>query len=133
MNTARNPGARRLDSRSGPAVRTCSHLLVAFSLAVLLAGCGKESESVNPPASSVSATQEAPQVVPTPQQTPQAPLAVVELTELNRELRKWILRNRRPPQSFEEFAASAPVQATPPPPGKKYVLTKQMRIVLADR
>jgi hypothetical protein len=59
--------------------------------------------------------------------------ASVDLEQLSRELRKWIVRNRRPPKSFEEFAASANVQIPQPPPGKKYAVSKTMHVVLVNR
>jgi len=52
---------------------------------------------------------------------------------LDRELRKWILRNRRPPKNFEDFAATSGVEIPPPPGGKKYVVDKTMHVVLANR
>jgi hypothetical protein len=53
--------------------------------------------------------------------------------ELEREVRKWILRYRRTPRSFEEFISTTPMQIPPPPPGKKYVLTREMKVVLENR
>jgi hypothetical protein len=61
------------------------------------------------------------------------PPAAPDLKELNRNLLRWILGNRRRPQNFEEFAATANVPIPPPPAGKKYVLGKDMHIQLVDR
>jgi hypothetical protein len=61
------------------------------------------------------------------------PSAAPDLKELNRNLLRWILGNRRRPQNFEEFAATANVPIPPPPAGKKYVLGKDMHIQLVDR
>ena len=55
------------------------------------------------------------------------------LAQLTREVRKWIVRHQRPPKSFEEFAASAAVQIPPAPPGKKFALGKQMRVIVVNR
>jgi len=56
-----------------------------------------------------------------------------DMAELNRVARLWILRNQRRPTSWENFAAHAGVQIPPPPPGKKFVLNKDMRVTLVDR
>ena len=64
--------------------------------------------------------------------TPGAP-TVSDQAELNRELRKWLLRNRRPPRDFEDFAATAGIQIAPPPDGKKYAIDKTMHVVLVKR
>ncbi len=61
------------------------------------------------------------------------PAAEPDLKELNRSLLRWILGNRRRPQNFEDFAATAGVTIPPPPAGKKYILGKDMHIVLVDR
>jgi hypothetical protein len=52
---------------------------------------------------------------------------------MDRELRKWIVRNRRPPKNFEDFAATAGVSIPPAPDGKKYVIDKTMHVILAKR
>lgn len=55
------------------------------------------------------------------------------LTQLTREVRKWIVRHQRPPKNFEEFAASATVTIPPAPPGKKFALGKPMRVIVVNR
>ena len=57
----------------------------------------------------------------------------VVLAQLTREVRKWIVRHQRPPQDFEEFAASAPSPIPPAPAGKKFALGKQMRVIVVKR
>jgi hypothetical protein len=59
--------------------------------------------------------------------------AAPDLVELRRALARWLVRNRRPPANFEDFAATAGVVIPPPPAGKKYVITKRMEILLVDR
>jgi hypothetical protein len=56
-----------------------------------------------------------------------------DMAALDRAARLWMFQNRRRPTSWEDFAAHASVQIPPPPPGKKYVLSKDMRVTLVDR
>lgn len=122
--------------------------LLAGLLALLMAtgfgvGCKKES-AVEPPTSPEENAQlqrnVSPDAPPTSSQNrPQTlnvapqedPDAVVK--QLNRELARWMLRNKRTPSSFEEFVSSAQLQVPPAPAGKKYVLNKDVRIVLANQ
>lgn len=53
--------------------------------------------------------------------------------QLNRVARLWMLRNQRRPTSWEDFVAHAGAPIPPPPPGKKYVLSRSMRVTLEDR
>jgi hypothetical protein len=55
------------------------------------------------------------------------------LAQMTRELRRWIVRNQKKPSSYEEFASSARLDAPPPPAGKKYSLSKNMKIVLVNQ
>jgi hypothetical protein len=52
---------------------------------------------------------------------------------MTRELRRWIVRHQKKPASYEEFAASANLEAPAPPPGKKYALSRDMKVVLVKR
>jgi len=42
------------------------------------------------------------------------------------------MANRRVPKNFQDFASTAGVTIPPPPPGKKYMLSNDMHIILAD-
>ena len=53
------------------------------------------------------------------------------LAELTRELRRTMI-GRKLSGSFEEFVAIRNLQVPPPPPGKKYAINKQWRVVLVD-
>ena len=99
-------------------------LTLAFTFVLLLPGCGKKPESASPaPVPATAAT------------TPGGAItnAEVDLSELSRELRKWIVRNQRPPKNFEEFAAGSGMQIPPAPPGKKYAVDKTMHVILVNR
>jgi len=119
-------------------------LLLLASAAVLVAGCGKKSGTPpagqTPPVQSTQSTTEATAPVstvnsqsPGPATNVAAPNATPDLNALNMALRQWLMRNRRTPANFEEFAATAGVTIPPPPAGKKYAITKRMEVVLVDR
>ena len=117
-------------------------LVAATGLAV---GCGKHDDA---PAVAVAATnapapgdQTAPGTVPGAMPTPatQQVIAAPEngdlnatLAELTRELRRTMI-GRRLSGSFEEFVAIRNLKVPPPPPGKKYAISKQWRVVLVDQ
>ena len=113
--------------------------LTLAMVALWMASCRKKAEVVNTsteeshapiaqPVTTVSDSNSAPMLA----LPPAADLDAV-LTQLTREVRKWIVRHQRPPQNFEEFAASASVQIPPAPAGKKFALSKQMRVVVVNR
>ena|ERR1035438_6086822 len=113
--------------------------LVAVTL--LAAGCHKPKPPAVQAAEEQNTNQAAPDQAPVYQQPTSASPAVVsaqppaapDLKELNRGVLRWILGNRRRPQNFEEFAATAGVTIPPPPAGKKYALGKDMHVQLVDR
>src|SRR5437660_12103466 len=47
------------------------------------------------------------------------------LEQLSLELRKYVVRSRSVPKTYEEFIAKSNVHAPPPPEGKKYVIENQ--------
>jgi hypothetical protein len=95
-----------------------------LGLLLLAWGCDQKSES-SAPAPGL-ATQG---IAPAPTGTE----ADAQLEELTRELRRWIVRTKQRPGTFEEFITSARLTAPSPPPGKKYVISREMRVVLVDR
>lgn len=108
-----------------------------FSLA-LLAGCKKDAgtDPVTAPETNSIAAEVSHAPVYTTPKTPAVvvtPAGAPDFSEMNREVRRWILRNQRPPKSFEEFAASANAQFPPPPAGKKYALDKTMHVILVKK
>ena len=69
-------------------------------------------------------------VPPAPVVVPDSPDTAATLSQLSLELRKYVVRTRIAPKTFEEFIAVSQVQAPAPPPGKKYVI-KSGAVVLA--
>lgn len=120
----RNPPRRRTQTN-----RSFSKLLLLGLATVTLLstgpGCGKDNSPL--------------QGAVEPSKPPPGPLPPVvdnagqtDMDELNRTLVRWILRNKRRPNSYEDFAATAGVQLPTPPAGKKFVIGKDMRIVLQN-
>ena len=98
--------------------------LVLLGLWLLATGCGRKTES--PALTPGLATQGSnPEAAST--------YADANLAQLTRDLRRWIVKTKQRPASFEEFAASAGVAVPEPPAGRKYVISKEMRVILADR
>lgn len=125
-----------------PAVPVSRILLVCFLpllLSAVLTGCGKEDEPSPTPAAPAAGTVVEPSRAPVYKPAPQTavpaatPAGEPDFASMNRELRRWILRNQRPPKDFEEFAASSGVQFPPPPAGKRYAIDKTMHVVLVKR
>jgi hypothetical protein len=98
--------------------------ILAAGLVCGLTGCKKSQNEVPPSTNSTQAVASASQTA-----VPAAP----DLDELTRQVRRWILKNQRPPKNFEDFASTTSYQVPPPPPGKKYVLNRQMHVVLENR
>ncbi len=87
-----------------------------------------------------TAGQPAPAAKPAAPQANQAPGATltqpdgaVDMPELQRTVIRWVVSNRRRPNSFEDFAATAGVPIPPPPAGKKYILTRDLHVQLVNR
>ena len=95
----------------------CTSLVAAIAICVV--GCKKKEEPAPPSTQAEAAPKVANATTPAGEQV-----------DLNREVRRWILANRRPPKNFEEFASSSGVNIPPPPTGKKYVLDKSMHVTL---
>ena len=54
------------------------------------------------------------------------------LAQLSRELRRYVVRTRAVPRTFDEFIEKSHLQAPPPPAGKKYAIQGQA-VVLVRR
>lgn len=99
-------------------------IVVAGVLMGMIAGCSKPAEPTT-----------APQGMATQGSSAEAASTYADpnLTELTRQLRRWIVATKKRPTSFEDFAASAKITVPPAPAGKKYELSKEMRVTLVDR
>lgn len=57
----------------------------------------------------------------------------IDLAQLTRDLKRWIITTKERPASFEDYVARAKVKVPPAPPGKKFAISKEMRVILIDR
>jgi hypothetical protein len=126
-------------------------LFLALVVVALVPGCGKKSETstpapeaanptavtdaqaAKPPESPASAPIPAPIAAPTTTAGGANTNAPPDVAQLTFQLRRWIVMNHKTPKTFEEFVSMAKIQPPPAPPGKKYVLGPQAKVILADR
>jgi len=122
-------------------VKTARRNCVIIALALAIgAGCRKSDSSAS--SAMASAAENQPQsTAPGPAPTPATPVVVAApddgnvqatLAQLTRELHRTMI-GRRLSGSFEEFVTIRNLAVPPPPPGKKYIITKQWRVDLADK
>lgn len=144
MNKISNHGDR-MDRWSGLQSAVPLAALVT-ALSCLLIGCGKkqapQATAVSPAGSqdqsqnSNGQTAAAPDLshaVPPQLAAPSgADLQARNIHQMERVLVGWIISTHHRPNSFEEFVAATRIQVPPPPPGKKYVIAKNMHIILVD-
>lgn len=127
-------------------------LIVALAgCGLVFSGCGKKTPTAQTPA----AVNETP--APAAAETPAPPMAAdtvstdhpeavvlsrqplttangsPDLGEINRTMIRWIVRNRRAPSSFGEFAATAGVTIPPPPAGQKYIIGGDKHVLLVPQ
>ena len=109
-------------------------------VAVVATGCGKANTAAPPVTqNSAAATPAAPSPAAQADTAAPQPVAMTSSNDspqtlqlLNRALLHWMIKNRRHPENFEEFANSANIQIPDPPAGKKYALNGRGFIVLVD-
>lgn len=115
---------------------------VMYAIALIASGCsrnsGETSKTGDPTNQLVQNLNPASVQPPEAQLDPGTETAAqaegqVNLTELNHAAKFWMFRNRRRPTSWDDFAAHAGMAIPPAPPGKKYVLSRDMRVSLVDR
>ncbi len=113
-------------------------LIVALTVAALVAGCKRHDEAAGLAADQASGAPPSPRG-PGPMPTSTEPVVVTNtgdvnstLQQLSEELRKYVIRTRSVPRDFEEFAAKSKAQFPPPPAGKKYAIQGQA-VVLARK
>jgi hypothetical protein len=126
-------------------MRTPLFIILGMVLVLAGGGCGKKAvplATVTPP---VDAASQPASPAPQPAQANMAaqasesasalaqPGGQVDMAELQRWVVRWVVAHHHKPASFEEFAASAGVTIPPPPVGKKYILQKDLHVVLANR
>jgi hypothetical protein len=127
--------------------------LLLSALVIALAGCGSKEEAGTPTS---EATPNVPasdqQQAAEPQAPGDGPVALPsagsgaageeaktpegkpDLDALTRQLRGWMMSNRvGPPKSFDAWAAAAGIKVPPPPPGKKYAISKTAWVILEDK
>jgi hypothetical protein len=119
-----------------------------FLLALLLAAltaCKKHEPALTPKVSPSgepgAAIPEAASASEHPTSLPAIPVKIVApengntdaiLGRLSMELRKYVVRTRSAPKSFEEFAANTHLEAPAPPEGRKYAISRGT-VVLVNR
>ena len=85
--------------------------VIVIVLALILAGCGKNDGGV--------ATNNDPEME-------------ARLTQLTRELHHTMV-GRKLNRDFDEFIALSKLEVPPPPPGKKYAINQQWKVILVDK
>ena len=108
---------------------------LALIVALGAGGCGKKAtqQAAPPPA---PATAPAPAQSPPQAQSSTQPAVQQtqpDLADINRTLIRWIIRNKRRPASFEDFAATADTPVPPAPAGKKYIIAQNMHVQLVNQ
>jgi len=115
--------------------------LTVSGVALLAVGCGKHAATPAPAQATTPAADHLPAPANPPNPAPSAAATAnpvvdangaADLGELSRQLRGWIVGHRRLPQSFEEFVSTANLKVPPPPPGKKYAISKST-VILVNR
>lgn len=121
-------------------------LLLAFSIPLLVLGCGKKSETAGSPSPNAVATAENPVATAKDQEVPPAPTVSQPLTtgagdysaalaELTQAVRKYSIENRRRPNSLSEVVVAGYVRNMPQaPPGKRFeIQPKGTQVVLVNQ
>jgi len=117
-------------------------VFLAVVIAAGLAGGCKKHETVitataSPPDDLAASSPGPPIRGPGPIAPPPASIVVpdtgdvnVTLDQLSLELRKYVVRARKVPKTFEEFIAQSNVHPPPAPAGKKYAIHGQVIVLV---
>jgi hypothetical protein len=97
--------------------------LLIIAMVTFGSGCGKKAETTG---QTGMATQGDPRPV-----TENYP--GIDLDQMTRDLKRWIVSTKQRPGTFEEYVAKTKITVPPAPAGKKFVISKQMRVTLVDR
>lgn len=121
---------------TSPVFRFLVCLVPAIVLIFFAAGCGKKSNATDPAQSSATQQSTAPGPAPTPAERVAIPPAEngdinATLAQLTKELRRTMV-GRRLNRNFDEFVALRNLQVPPPPPGKKYAISQQWKVILVN-
>jgi len=124
-----------------PANLLIGSTLIIVAVALLSSGCKKAQPPISTEQVSTASQTNPADTDHTPVYQPSSavapagvpPVAGPDLGELNRGMIRWIVANRRRPNNFEDFAATANMVIPPPPTGKKYVIDSTMHIQLVNR
>jgi hypothetical protein len=113
---------------------------IGAAIMLFVSGCSRKSSDTANSQANAQANQVVETANPAPPAQPASAAAPSvqaggepNMAELDRVARRWMFRNRRHPTNFEDFTAHAGVEIPPPPPGKKYVLSKDMHISLVNQ
>jgi len=123
------------------APRRCQYVIASVRTAIFILlltlgaiGCGRKAVQTAAPQSApitVSAAAQPAQIQS--QASPLIKNGEPDLTEINRAMVRWLVRNQRRPASFADFAATADAPIPPAPAGKKYVLAPNMHVQLVSQ
>lgn len=135
MNTASNSAGP--NAIAFPAFKLFACLVLpAMILVFFTTSCGKKSV----PDESASSSANQPNTAPAPAPTPSEPVTIkpadngdinATLAQLTHELRRTMV-GRRLNRNFDEFVALRNLQVPPPPPGKKYAISQQWKVILVN-
>ncbi len=119
-----------------PAFRLFVCLMTAIVLTFFAAGCGKKGIPTDSAQSSATQQSTAPGPAPTPAERVTIQPAEngdinATLTQLTKELHRTMV-GRRLNRNFDEFVALRNLQKPPPPPGKKYAISQQWKVILVN-
>jgi len=128
--------SHRSNATAFPAWSRTACVAAVIVLIFFIAGCGKKDTAAG--SGTLPSTQQS--TAPGPAPTPAEPVTIqppdngdinATLAQLTRELRRTMV-GRRLNRNFDEFVALRNLQVPPPPPGKKYAISQQWKVILVN-